>query len=56
MRIFFEISSPLIFAVFSTIRGTVVKKKMRQGARFQGFLDLFHVEVEGHRNFWFRDV
>ena len=40
--------------LFSTICGTVVKNKMSQGARFQGFCDfLAHFEVEGGRNFWF---
>ena len=38
--------------MFSTICGTVVKKKMNQGAGNQGFCDaVAHFEVQGARNF-----
>ena len=52
MRIFSKFRAPHFCTVFSTICGTVVKKKMSQWARFQGFWDLLaHFEVEEARNF-----
>ena len=52
---FRKFEPPHFCTVFSTICGTVVKKKkMSQGSRFQGFWDfLGHFEVQGARNCWF---
>ena len=45
---------PHFCTVFSTICGTVKKKILSQGARFQSFWDfLAHFEVQGARHFWF---